>query len=157
MKNTQTWQRKSLTLSQYVKFLNGVPLGDSKPLSNMLRRSLGAASFVEFWQYWNPIWGYALGKYVYAPAQQILPRSVAFVITFIVSGSIHDLVTMLVRRAFAFFFTPWFFLLGLGAVLSQALGVNFSKLPLWQRVAVNLLYLVTCLILTLFFKKELMI
>ena len=57
MKNVQTWQRKSLTLSQYVKFRNGVPLGDSQSLSNMLHRSLGAASFAEFWQYWNPIWG----------------------------------------------------------------------------------------------------
>ena len=111
----QTWQRQSLTLSQYVEFRNGVPLGDSKSFSNMLHRSLGAASFAEFWQYWNPIWGYGLGKYVYVPARRILPRAAAFIATFIVSGAIHDLATMVVGRSFAFLFTPWFFLLGVGA------------------------------------------
>ncbi len=157
MKNVQAWQRKTITLSQYVEFRNGVPLGDSKSLSNMLQRSLGAASFVEFWQYWNPIWGYGLGKYVYAPARRILPRAAAFIATFIVSGAIHDLVTTIVGRSFAFFFTPWFFFLGMGAVLGQTLGLDFGKRPFWQRVTVNFTYLVTCLLLTLILKGEFMI
>ena len=149
----QTWQRQTLTLSQYVEFRNGVPLGDSKLFSNMLHRSLGAASFAEFWQYWNPIWGYGLGKYVYAPLRQILPRAAAFIATFIVSGTIHDLATIAVRRSFAFLFTPWFFLLGVGAVLSRSLGMDLSNHPWWIRVSVNLIYLVSSLVVVLFIKQ----
>ena len=48
---------KTLTLEAYVKHRNGVPLGASGSLENMLVRSLGAGTFAKFWQYWNPIWG----------------------------------------------------------------------------------------------------
>ena len=106
------WQ--NLTLSQYIHRRNGVPLGDAKSLPNMLHRSFGAASFAAFWQYWNPIWGYGLGKYVYTPWRRILPPAVAFIVTFTISGSIHDLATTVVSRSFAFLFTPWFFLSGMG-------------------------------------------
>jgi hypothetical protein len=58
---------KKLTLSEYVKHRNGLPLGASGSLQNMLIRSFGAGTFARFWQYWNPIWGYALGRYIYAP------------------------------------------------------------------------------------------
>jgi len=125
----QTWQQQTLTLSQYVEFRNGVPLGDSKSFFNMLHRSLGAASFAEFWQYWNPIWGYGLSKYVYAPTRRIFPQAAAFIATFIVSGAIHDLATMAVGRSFAFLFTPWFFLLGAGAILGRALSMDLSNYP----------------------------
>ncbi len=57
------WQR--VRLVQYVYRRNGVPLGDSNSLRNMFIRSFGAGSFARFWQYWNPIFGYGLGKYVY--------------------------------------------------------------------------------------------
>lgn len=146
----QQWQ--NLTLAQYVHFRNGVPLGDAKSLRNMLHRSLGAASFADFWQYWNPIWGYGLGKYVYAPLRRVLPPIVAFIMTFIVSGGIHDLVTMAVGRSFAFLFIPWFFLLGVGAVLGRALGMDLSNRPWWVRASINLAYLVFCLALALALK-----
>jgi hypothetical protein len=99
-------------MAEYVRRRNGVPLGDSRSLRNMLIRSFGAGSFGQFWQYWNPIFGYGLGKYVFSPLQRFLPSAVALVMTFIVSGGIHDLVTMAIRRSTAFLFTPWFFLLG---------------------------------------------
>lgn len=146
-------QRQNLTLSQYVHLRNGVPLGNSKSLRNMLHRSLGAASFAAFWQYWNPIWGYGLGKYVYFPLRRILPPAAALIMTFIISGGIHDLATMAIRRSFAFLFTPWFFLLGVGAVLSRAIGMDLSNHPWWIRAGINLIYLVFCLALTLIAKQ----
>lgn len=149
----QTWQWQTLTISQYVEFRNGVPLGDSKSFPNMLHRSLGASSFVAFWQYWNPIWGYGLGKYVYAPLLKILPPVAAYIVTFVVSGGIHDLATIAVRRSFSFLITPWFFLLGVGAVLSRALGMDLSNRPWWIRVSVNLIYLVSSLVVVLFIKR----
>jgi hypothetical protein len=145
------WQ--NLTLSEYVHLRNGVPLGDSNSLRNMLHRSLGANSFAGFWQYWNPIWGYGLGKYVYSPLRKIVPPVFAVILTFVVSGIIHDLATMAVRRSFAFLFTPWFFLLGVGAVLSRATGMDLSNRPWWVRASINLIYLVFCLALTLLAKQ----
>ncbi|MCB9423451.1 MAG: hypothetical protein H6667_26885, partial [Ardenticatenaceae bacterium] len=149
--NSRNWQQQeqSLTLSQYVHLRNGVPLGDSKSLRNMLNRSLGAASFAAFWQYWNPIWGYGLGKYVYRPLRRILPPFTAFIVTFIISGGIHDLATMVIRGSFAFLFTPWFFLLGVGAVLGRAFGMDLAKRPWLIRASINFAYLLFCLALTL--------
>jgi hypothetical protein len=106
------WQR--LTLAEYVRRRNGVPLGDSRSLRNMFIRSFGAGSFGQFWQYWNPIWGYGLGRYVYAPLRRVLPPAVAFILTFAISGGLHDLATMAVSRSPALLFTPWFVLLGIG-------------------------------------------
>ena len=141
---TQRWQ--TATLREYVALRNGVPLGDGRSLRNMLQRSFGAASFAEFWQYWNPIWGYGLGRYVYAPLRRVLHPAVAFILTFAISGALHDLATMAVSWSPAFLFTPWFTLMGMGAVLGRAAGMDLAKRPFWVRAAVNLAYLVVCLL-----------
>ena len=138
------WQ--GYTLAEYVALRNGVPLGNGRSLRNMLQRSFGAASFAEFWQFWNPIWGYGLGRYVYAPLHRVLPPAVAFILTFAISGGLHDLATMAVSRSPAFLFTPWFVLLGLGAILGRAAGMDLAKRPFWLRATVNLAYLVVCLL-----------
>jgi len=140
---------KKLTLSEYVKRRNGVPLGAPGSLQNMLVRSLGAGTFAKFWQYWNPIWGYALGRYVYAPLNQFLPASISLILTFAISGVIHDFVTMLVRREPAFLFTPWFASMGLIVVIGQYLQIDYSEKPFPIRVAINLSLIITCLMLTL--------
>ena len=144
---TRGRQRQRITLAQYVHRRNGVPLGHPHSLRNMLHRSLGAGSFAEFWHYWNPIWGYGLGRYVYAPIQSVLPPAFALILTFAVSGGLHDLATAAVRRSGAFFFTPWFFVLGVGVVLGRALGFDFSSRPWWMRASINLSYLALCLAL----------
>ncbi|MCB8925391.1 MAG: acyltransferase [Ardenticatenaceae bacterium] len=138
------WQ--GYTLEEYVVLRNGVPLGDGRSLRNMLERSFGAASFAGFWQYWNPIWGYGLGRYVYAPLRRVLPPAVAFILTFAISGGLHDLATMAVRWSPAFLFTPWFVLLGMGAVVGRVAGMDLGQRPFWLRAAVNLAYLVVCLL-----------
>lgn len=139
-------QWEKITLGQYVALRNGVPLGDGRSLRNMLQCSFGAASFAGFWQYWNPIWGYGLGRYVYAPLRRVLPPAVAFILTFAISGALHDLATMAVSWSPAFLFTPWFTLMGMGAVLGRVIGMDLAKRPFWLRVAVNLAYLLVCLL-----------
>lgn len=146
-------RRKGLTLSQYVLRRTGVPLGASGSLQNMLYRSLGAGSFAKFWQYWNPIWGYALGRFIYAPLQRFLPAMLALIITFTVSGAIHDLATMLVRRAPAFFFIPWFFFMSIAVVIGEALKIDYTKQSFAIRVMINLVFIVGCLGLTLWLKR----
>ena len=160
-KNPVTAQKKqrghSLTLSQYVERRNGVPLGHPDSLRNMLKRSFGAASFARLWQYWNLIWGYGLGKYVHTPLQRVMPAAIALILTFVVSGGLHDLVTMALRRSVTFLFTPWFFVLGVGVVIGRAFRMNLSTWPRAFRVGINVAYLLIGLIIALFAKRVLAI
>lgn len=150
-RNHQQWQ--GLTLGQFVKIRNGVPLGDSKSLRNMLERSFGAGTFAEFWQYWNPIWGYYLGKFIYSPLIRVFPAAIALISTFAVSGLLHDLVTMGVSRSITFFFTPWFFFLGTGVALGRVFGIDYSNLPWLVRASINLIYLLIGIGLTIIVKR----
>ena len=111
----------------------------------MLRRSFGARSFAGFWQHWNPIFGYYLGNYVFVPFKQILPVPVALVSTFVVTGIIHDVVTMAGRRDVAFLFTPWFLLLGIGVVASNRVAMDISAQPWGVRAITHASYLAVCL------------
>jgi hypothetical protein len=140
---------RKLTLSDYVQYRNGVSLGASGSLQNMLVRSLGAGTFAKFWQYWNPIWGYALGRYIYEPLNRLLPASISLILTFAISGAIHDVATMFVRGAPAFLFTPWFSLMGVVVVFGRLLNLDYSAHPFSIRVAINSGLIVTCLMLTL--------
>lgn len=115
----------------------------------MLERSLGARSFAVFWQYWNPVFGYTLGRYVYLPLKRFLPPFLALIATFVVCGAFHDLVTTLVRGSLAFLFTPWFFFLGIGVVLGRLLRMDLSGYPWAVRAGANLAYVVSCLLLAL--------
>jgi D-alanyl-lipoteichoic acid acyltransferase DltB (MBOAT superfamily) len=146
-------QRRRVTLAQYIRRRNGVPAGSSGSLRNMLRRALGAGSFAGFWRYWNPVFGYYLGRYVYRPLQRTMPRALALVLTFVVCGALHDLVTMAVRGSVALFFTPWFFLLGTGVVVGSWLRLDFSSCRRMVRIGINLTYIIGCLAVTLAAKQ----
>lgn len=141
------WQ--GMTLAEYVQHRNGVPLGHADSLKNMLYRSLGAGTFAEFWRYWNPIWGYALGRYIYAPLRRLLPAALAVILTFVVSGAIHDAVIMLIRRDVAFLFTPWFLFMSIIVVAGQALNINYGQRSWASRVVINLIYILGCLVIAL--------
>ena len=147
--------RKKVTLSQYIRRRNGVPAGSSGSLRNMLHRSLGASSFAGFWRYWNPVFGYYLGRYVFSPLRRVLPRTPALVLTFVACGALHDLVTMAVRGSVAFLFTPWFFLLGLGVLLGHSVGMDTSNRPWAVRAGINLTYIVACLAMTISVRQAL--
>jgi hypothetical protein len=136
-----------LTLSDYVKRRNGVPLGHSASLRNMLTRALGAGKFSIFWQYWNPIWGYYLGKYIFKPLKAIFPPALALLLTFAVCGFIHDLAIMLLKWKFTLLLTPWFIWMGLCVVLSESTKMDYSTLPWIARAAINVLVIASCLLL----------
>ncbi len=114
-----------MTLSDYILRRNGVPLGAGDSLRNMLSRSLGAGTFVEFWQYWNPIWGYYLGMYIFKPLKSILPASLSLVITFVACGFIHDLAVMLLKWKFGMLLTQWFLFMGLSVILGKYANINY--------------------------------
>ncbi len=136
---------RRLTLSRYILRRNGVPVGAPGSLGNMLRRSLGASSFAGFWRYWNPVFGYLLGAYVFSPLKRFLPRAAALLATFVVCGAFHDLVTLGVRGRTAFLFTFWFFFLGVGVLLGNAARMDLSGRTWPVRAAVHVIYVVVCL------------
>ena len=133
-----------MTLSQYIAKRNGVPLGAKKSMRNMLYRSLGAKNYAEFWRYWNPIFSYYLGKHVFKPLKVMLPASISLILTFLVCGMLHDAVSILVRGKLAVLFTPWFFLMSIGVLLSNRLEFNFSKFFWIQRAFINIAYIGIC-------------
>jgi hypothetical protein len=67
---------------------------------NFFVRPFVSQSFAEFWRSWNPFVTYWLCLYCYRPIRRLLPRSLAILLTFGVSGFlVHDLAkTALVLR-----------------------------------------------------------
>ncbi|MDX2418530.1 MAG: hypothetical protein QNK19_13800 [Xanthomonadales bacterium] len=143
----------SLSLREYVKRRNGLPLGASGSLSSNLYRSFGSGSFARFWQIWNPIWGYCLGRFVFAPLKRYFPSEVALLMTFTISGALHDLVIMAVRWKSIFFFTHWFFLMGLTVVISKRFDLNYQKLSWSGRASINFGLIAGNLILAIIIQK----
>lgn len=133
-----------MNLSDYVLKRNGVPIGSSDSLRNMLSRSLGAGTFSEFWQYWNPIWGFYLGRYIFKPLKSILPSSLSLVLTFVACGFIHDLAVMLIKWKFSLLLTQWFLFIGLSVILGKYANINYSKFPLIVRVVINTTVIAGC-------------
>ena len=139
----------TISLSAYVKKRNGVALGASGSMRNMFKRSLGADSFYLFWRYWNPIWGSYLSRYVMKPMLHFLPAWLAVFLTFAVSGAIHDMAVTVVNLKWTFFFTPWFFLMGIIVVFGRLVKLDYAARPFPIRVTINVSLVVACLMLTL--------
>lgn len=127
----------AVSLAAHVERRNGVPMGTAGSLRQMLRRAFTAGSLAEFWRHWNPIFGYYLARFVHAPLTRVAPRPVAVVVTFLVSGAIHDLATLAARGNTQLLFTVWFGTIGTEVVLATAMGVDLSFCQRWLRVAVN--------------------
>lgn len=143
---------QKIALTKYILKRNGVPLGNQKSLRNMLFRSLGAKDFATFWNYWNPIFGYYLGYYIFKPLKKFLPTTMALVLTFIFCGALHDAVTSAVQGSLAFFFTPWFLFMSIGVMLSTILKLDFSRYSWLFRAIMNIIYISTSLGFTIFLR-----
>jgi len=126
-----------MSLGEFVKRRNGVPLGASGSLTSMLKRSFGANSFDNFWHYWNPIWAYYLSNYVMRPTANIFPAALAVVITFVVSGALHDFAVLLLTGDSLFICTPWFFVMGIAVVISKTLTIDLSQHSFVIRATAN--------------------
>lgn len=144
---------QALTLSLYIRRRTGVPAGGRGGLRNMFYRSLGASSFAGFWRYWNPVFGFLLGRYIFVPLKRFLPPAIALIATFVVCGAIHDLVTTAARGSAAFLFTPWFFFLALGLLAGRAARRDLSAQPWLIRATANLAYIIACLVAALALKR----
>lgn len=137
--------RKSITLSEYVKKRNGVPLGASHSMRNMLWRSLGADAFHLFWRYWNPIWGYYLSRNVLKPVSAVVPVWLAVIVTFAVSGALHDLAVTVVKWRITLFFTPWFIFMSFCVLASQQFALSYRAYPWLARACINTAIIAGCM------------
>lgn len=146
-----------MTLKEYIRKRNGVPLGSPKSLRNNLYRSLGAKNFSTFWNYWNPIFGYYLGKFIFKPLKKIFPSTVSLVLTFVVNGLIHDAVTTVYRGKVSVFFTVWFLLMAIAVLITNSLNHDYSKQVWIVRTLINVSIITICFLLTLYFTKQLML
>jgi hypothetical protein len=106
-------------------------------LRMMVHKAFGAASFSEFWQYWNPVYHYLLLYWVYLPLRRLsVPRPIGVVVTFAFCGFfLHDIVHVWFSR-FPIV-TVWFVLLGLIALFGEAHGMNVSRLSPGPRAAIH--------------------
>ncbi|EMD83662.1 acyltransferase domain protein [Pacificimonas flava] len=136
-------------LWQYVRRRNGLPAGAKGSLRNMLHRAFGASTLAGFWRHWNPIWSYGLSRFVFRPLIGFMPPWLAVVLTFAVSGLIHDSVIMALRSEPAFIFTPWFVLVAFGILVGEALNLKFADWSWRRRAAIHGFHLGLALCLSL--------
>ena len=117
---------QSLGWRDYAARRTGLPVGSRGELRQNLYRAFTASSFGRFWQIWNPLFGFYLQLWLYRPLQRRLPQSLALWLTFVGNGMLHDAVTMLVRQDAAWFFTPWFALIGAYVLAEKRSGFRLN-------------------------------
>ena len=122
-------------------------MGANNSLKNMIARSLGAGKFSIFWKYWNPIWSYYLGKYIFKPLKIIFPPALSVILSFAFSGFLHDLIIMLLRWNFELLLTPCFLLMGFCVVLGDYAKIDYSKFTWIIRAFINILIILSCLLI----------
>ncbi len=144
---------KSISLAKYVKKRNGLPLGASGSLQAMLKRSFGAESFDMFWQYWNPIWGFYLSRNVMRPLNKLLPIWLSVLLTFAVSGALHDLAVTLIKWQVTFLFTPWFALMGFIVLISKNYNISYQGGSWAIRMLFNLFFIVFSFTITIVLQR----
>ncbi|HKI77683.1 MAG TPA: MBOAT family O-acyltransferase [Ignavibacteriaceae bacterium] len=125
--------KPSITYREYEKIRLGTPGSEWQLIKIMFRRSLGASTFSGFWKYWNPLFSYYLYFKCYKPLSKFLPRRPAVIITFMLSGAIHDLAASLVYGKVVVFLIFVFGCWGFLVVITELLGINFSNLSFKAR------------------------
>lgn len=81
-----------IPLNQYISTRFGGIEGEFPRFLYMLKKSFTTSTFRKIWTYWNPIYGYILGFYVYKPLKNWFPAIVAETLTFMINGIFYDIV-----------------------------------------------------------------
>lgn len=97
----------------------------------LILRPFTAPSLRMFWNYWNPLYGYYLGRHIFKPLSRFLPDSLSLILTFLFSGFfLHDLFGWPMTVWSKGFFLPpvatWFLLMALGILVTDGLGIKFK-------------------------------
>jgi hypothetical protein len=114
--------------NQYEEEKLGHRKGALNRIVYMFEESFTSITFRKFWQNWNPLFSYYLLYFCYRPLNRILHRQAALVITFGISGLIHDVAASIALRRPFILFTFTFMCFGLFVVAEELLQVNLSKI-----------------------------
>lgn len=136
-----------ITLTEYITRRLGQ--STKEQALNFLAKPFGAASFTEFWQYWNPVWGYFLRYYCYRPLRKHLPRAIAVFLTFFVCGLVHDLPIALlayvtIGKPPLFTLTAFFSLIGCLMIFTEKTKLQFTGVPIGFRWIIHCVALAVC-------------
>lgn len=118
-----------MTLKRYIakKFGNRKSLSGS--LNYMLKASFFSTTFRDFWKHWNPLWSYFLTYYLYKPLKTVIPKPIAILLTFAVSGALHDLALMILLQWFNYLFTLIFLAFGFVVLIESFFKINLNSMP----------------------------
>ncbi len=96
-----------MTLSEYVLKRNGMPLGSQGSLFKYLEKLILVLKECAVWKYGTSFRFY-LSKNIYLPLNRHLSKSMSSIVTFGVSGALHDLAIGFVGRDGKNFLMIWF-------------------------------------------------
>lgn len=82
-----------------------------------------------------------------------MPLSFATLITFVVSGALHDLAVSLVKWHVVIFFTPWFAFMGLAVIFSSKMGISYAGFSWYIRALINVSLIIVTLCITYFMQS----
>lgn len=131
--------KQRISYEEYERRRLGNPRSPWGGVAYTIRRSFSAASFAGFWRYWNPLFSYYLYYGCYRPLSRFLPRPVAVLLTFAVSGAVHDVAGSLATWDLFILFTPVFGFFGLVVVAEEGVGLSLAGVPVWSRVFIHTL------------------
>ena len=84
------------------------------------------------------------------PLASFLPVSLATLVTFLVSGALHDIAVSIVKWKIILFFTPWFGLMGLIVIFSKWAGISYGQVSWPVRALTNASFIFVSLGITYF-------
>ena len=116
-----------MTLRRYLTKKLGNKKTITACLKFMLQKSFYSKSFREFWKHWNPLWSYFLTYYSYKPLKTKLPKSIAVLLTFGISGALHDVFVMLLLQKFYYLFTMIFLVFGALVLVESSLKISITS------------------------------
>ncbi|MDP8202261.1 MAG: MBOAT family O-acyltransferase [Candidatus Tenebribacter burtonii] len=125
-------------------------------LKSMFVKAFRAKTAKEFWNYWNPVFGYFMLFYFYKPLTNKVPRAIRVIATFTVSGFfLHDLLLwwpfcwMIAYKTHFPLGTVWFLFLAIIMLILEKKGFSTERYSPEIRVLTNFIYISIALGLTL--------
>ncbi len=76
------------------------------------------------------------------PLAVVLPNSLAILVTFMVSGALHDVAVSLIKWQLIFVCTPWFTLMGITVLLTSKVSYLSYNFPI--RACINFGFIALC-------------
>ena len=84
----------------------------------------------------EPHMGILSRRFIFKPLKHLFNPAIATLLTFGISGLIHDLAVILIKSKINFFLRPGF-LMGLMVIFNKTLKINYHKTTFWNRVLIN--------------------